>query len=360
MKKRTVLGLAMGLASLLVTSTAYPWNYATHAFIAGKIGKALPVHNYNEMYGLMAPDILNFEFSLMNDSVLRGYTHGIPQDAAAYYPYPSASENFMSVWDASYRSILKSAAYGFVAHNDAWGADFVAHWRMVPTTNPIPPASIPFPLPIVIPPGHPDPISQPPGYIIWLAAALDAGLAIEGAWEAMGFEDDYATRLMFCHNIIEYAGDLVIKRVDPLIGRKLVWACHLRSPQFEKLLEKAFPDVYDEAIEAAEPEYREFLTQYGLILLQPEGTAIEILAGQLADLAVDYLIFLGLPPEMVEPMRPQLVAFGIASLTFSIDICENADDYIGEGFPTYMQELNQVTVPWVGAQLEAHGIIYWF
>jgi len=77
------------LASIFIASTAYSWNYATHAFIAGKIGKNLPVHNFNEMYGLMAPDILNFEFSLMNDSVLRGYTHGIPADAAAYYPFPS-------------------------------------------------------------------------------------------------------------------------------------------------------------------------------------------------------------------------------------------------------------------------------
>jgi hypothetical protein len=352
MKKRIVLGLSLGLASIFIASTAYSWNYATHAFIASKIGKNLPVHNFNEMYGLMAPDILNFEFSLMNDSVLRGYTHGIPADAAGYYPFPSPNENFMSVWDASYRSVLKSAAFGFVAHNDAWGADFVAHWRALPTEDPTP-----IPFPIYAPPGF---LPQPPGYIIYLAAALDFGLQLENAWAAMGLESDYATRLMFCHNIIEYAGDLVIKRADPLIGRKLVWACHLRSPQFEKLLEKAFPDVYDPLVAAAEPAYRDMLTQYGLVLLAPEETAIEMIADQLADLAVDYLIFIGMPPEMVEPMRPQLVEFGILTLTLSIDICENADDYLGEGFPTYMQELNEVAVPWVGAQLAAHGIIYWF
>jgi hypothetical protein len=348
------------MASLFITSTAYPWNFATHAYIAGKIGKALPVHNDNEMYGIMAPDILNFEFSLMNDNVLRSYTHGIPADAPAYDPSILPSDNFMSVWDASYRSVLKSAAYGFVAHNDAWGADFVAHWRMVPTSNPTPPDPILFPFPDVIPPGYPAPIPQPPGYIICLATALDAGVAQYGLWEQMGLGQEYATRLMFCHNIIEYAGDLALKRHDPLIGRKLIWACHLRTPQFAKLLEEAFPDVYDPLIDAAEPEYREFLTQYGLILLMPEGTAIEMLAGQLADLAVDYLIFLGMSPEMVEAMRPQLVEFGVFTLTFSIDICENADDYLGEGFPSYMQELDQVAVPWVRAQLEAHGIIYWF
>jgi hypothetical protein len=63
---------------------------------------------------------------------------------------------------------------------------------------------------------------------------------------------------------------------------------------------------------------------------------------------------------MAEAMRPQLVEFGVFTLTFSIDICENADDYLGPGFPSYMQELDQVTVPWVRAQLEAHGVIYWF
>ena len=355
MKKIIISGLAVGLALLFITMTAYPWNFATHAYIAGKIGKALPVHNFNEMYGAMAPDILNFEFSLMDDYVLRGYTHGIPPDAVGYSPYPTPSDSFMSVWDAAYRSIRKSAAYGFVSHNDAWGADFVAHWRAFPTPDLDPPDPIAFPLSMPV-----DYTLQPPGYIIYLAAALDFGLEFAQAWEAMGLENDFATRLMFCHNIIEYAGDLVIKRHDSLIGRKLVWASHLRTPQFAKLLEEAFPDAYDPVIDAAEPQYREYLTQYGLILLMPEETAIEMLAEQLADLAVDYLIFLGMPPEMVEPMKPQLVEFGILTLAISIDICENADDYLGVGFPSYMDELNQVAIPWVDGQLQARGVLYWF
>jgi len=351
MKKNVISGLVAALALLFIISTAYSWNFATHAYIAGKIGKALPVHNYNEMYGIMAPDILNFEFSLMNDNLLRSYTHGIPPDAAYYYPYPSPSDNFMNVWLA-HHGVKSAATYGFVAHNDAWGADFVAHWRMVPTTNPTPPDPIPFPF------SRPDGFTwQPPGYIIYLATALDFGLELEGAWEAMGFEDDYATRLMFCHNIIEYAGDLALKRHDPLIGRKLVWACHLRTPQFAKLLEEAFPDAYGDLIDAAEPEYREFLTQYGLILLQPEGIAIEILAGQLADLAIEYLAFIwGIPPEALEGIREQLTLFGQVSLAAAVEICE-APPF---GLPSYMKELDQVAVPWIGDQLQAHGVIYWF
>jgi hypothetical protein len=353
MRKTIFSGLTVGLAILFVTTTAYPWNYATHAYIAGKIGKALPLANFNEMYGAMAPDLFNFEFSLMTDLALRRFTHGIPPDAAYYFPYPAPNQDFMQVWNLAGWGLKRSTAYGYISHNDAWGDDFVAHWRAFPTADPTPPTPIPFP--IYMPEGY---SLQPPGYVICLAATLDAGLAIEGIWTAMGFETDYATRLMFCHNIIEYAGDLALKRHDPLIGRNLILACALRTPEFRSLLKAAFPNAYDSMIDAGEPEYRKMLMQYGLILLMPEQRAINMLAEQLADLAIDYLIFLGFPPEMVEPMKPQLVEFGIGALTASIDICEHADSYLGDSFPSYMQELNQVAIPWVKAQLLAHGVFY--
>ena len=358
MKKTIISGFAVGLALLFFTATAHPWNYATHAYIAAKIGKKLPLANLNEMYGAMAPDLFNFEFSLMSDLLLRGFTHGIPTDATYYSPNPASNEDFMQVWNLAGWGQKRSTAYGYISHNDAWGDDFVAHWRALPTPDPTPPDPIPFPFPFVIRVGHPAPTPQPPGYIIYLAAALDACLAGADAWRLMGFEDDYATRLMFCHNIIEYAGDLALKRHDPLIGRNLILACALRTPEFRSLLKATFPNGYDPMIDAGEPEYRKMLMQYGLILLMPEQRAINMLAEQLADLAVDYLIFLGFPPEMVEPMRPQLVEFGIGALTASIDICEHTDVYLGDSFPSYMQELNQVAIPWVKAQLLAHGVFY--
>ncbi len=356
MKKKVLSVWAAGLALLFITTTAYSWNFATHAYIAAKIGKVLPLSNFNEMYGIMAPDIFNFEFSRMDDYMLRGYTHGIPPDAAYYPPYLAADNNFMNVWYSANWGLKKSAAFGFVAHNDAWAADFVAHWRMLPSTNPTPPEPILFPLPVVIPSGYPDPIPQPPGYIIWLAAVLDAGLAQSGTWELMRLGPDYATRLMFCHNIIEYAGDLVLKRVDPLIGQKIILACALRTPAFANLLKDGFGHLYDPLVVAGEPAYRKFLIQYGLILLMPEKTAIEMLANQLADLAIDYFEFLnpGYPPGSFDGLKPQLVEFGKGSLAAAIEICE-APPF---GLPSYMQELNMVAVPWVKAQLLAHGVTY--
>jgi len=359
MKKIIISGLAVGLALLFINMTAYPWNYATHAYIAGKIGKVLPLANFNEMYGLMAPDIFNFEFSLMDDYVLRGYTHGIPPDAQGYYPYQAADYHFMNVWYSANWGLKKSAAYGFVAHNDAWGADFVAHWRILPSTNPAPPESILFPLPAVIPDGYPDPIPQPPGYIIWLAAVLDAGIAQSGTWEQMGLGKDYGTRLMFCHNIIEYAGDLVLKRHDPLIGQKVILACALRTPEFARLLKNGFDHLYDPRVVAGEPAYRKYLIQYGLLLLMPEQTAINMLAEQLAGLAIDYLAFMsGITPEQLEALIPgireQLTLFGQGSLAAAIQVCV-APPF---GLPSYMDEVNLVTIPWVKQQLAAHGVSY--
>jgi len=336
MKKTIISGLAVGLALLMVSTAAYSWNFATHAYIANKIGKWLPLANYNEMYGAMAPDLFNFEFNLMNDLVLRGYTHGIPGDPA--------NEDFMSVWYSANWGLKKSAAFGFASHNDAWGADFVAHWQANPF---MPQGNIPFPI------GESEPTWQPPGYVILLSAQLDVFLNIEGAWTALELQNDYATRLMFCHNIIEYAGDLILKRADPLIGRRVLLAAALRTPAFADLLKSALPTFYSPLIDAAETKYREFLMKYGLILLLPETAAIAVFADQLADLAIDYFVFLHpeAPPGYFDPYKPQLVDFGKAAIVAAVQVCDIAG---------YMDELNMVTIPWVKMQLFAHGVIYWF
>ncbi len=351
--KRTILSVfAIALSLILASTAAYSWNFATHAYIAGKIGRWLPLANANEMYGSMIPDLFNFEFSLMSDSVLRGYTHGIPYDASIYYPYPAASDDFMHVWYLAGWGLKRSVAYGYVSHNDAWGADFVAHWRAFPSAGPTPP-SISFPID-----GRPGSIPQPPGYVIYLSGALDAGLEMYGVWSLMDLESDFATRLTFCHNIIEYAGDLVLKRRVPLIGKQLVLASALRTPAVANLLKAAYPNGYDPMVDAAEPEYRRLIAQYGLILLTPENTAIGLLAEQMADLAISYFIFLGFPPEAVELMRPQLVEFGVLGLGAAIQICESPSSFGLAGIPAYMDELKTVTIPWVKAQLFVRGVVY--
>jgi hypothetical protein len=113
MKKALALGI-LSLAFLLFSSSmAFSWGSATHAYIASRIGKILPLMNANEMYGCMAPDIFNYVFTFNPDQMeaIRYYTHGTP-----------GHEGFMNAWrKASWWSYQKSLAYGFVAHNDVWG-----------------------------------------------------------------------------------------------------------------------------------------------------------------------------------------------------------------------------------------------
>ncbi len=343
MKKKIVSASAILLALAFLSSSAYSWNFATHAYIANKIGKILPLGNYNEMYGAMAPDLFNFEFSLMADPTLyamvRGFTHGIPGTVPE-----KNNENFLSVWYQANWGLKKAAAFGYVSHNDVWGADFVAHWQANPFVTQ---GNIPFPADKPL--GF---TMQPPGYVILLSVQLDLALNFQGVWRAMGLQDDYDTRLMFCHNIIEYAGDLIVKRADPLIGKKVLLAAALRTPEFANLLKAAFPLVCTPMIDAAEPKYREFIMQYGLILLLPEETAIAIMADQLADLAIDYFDFLHpeAPPGSFDSWKPQLVEFGKAAITGAVEICVIAN---------YMDEINLLAIPFVKGQMVAHGVLYW-
>lgn len=323
MKKKIFLGSAVLLGIFFIFSTAYPWNYATHAYIVDKIGKKLPLSNANEMYGIMAPDLFNLEFSLMDDMKLWSYTHGIP-----------GKENFMKVWKKARLGLQRSLAFGYVAHNEVWGADYTAHFR-----SQLPLASDPTYGP------------QPPGYVIILAIELDKILAAQGVWGMLGLPLTLEDRLMFCHNIVEYAGDILIKRADPLIGQKIINACILRSPEFPSLLKNAFPPEYGSLIGQAEKAFRNQTALYGAILLMPEKTALNILSDQLAGLAIDYLEFLfDAPPGSFDYIKPQLATLAQAAMGIGIELCAGYH---------YLDEV-QLTIGYVETQLAAHHVFYLF
>ncbi len=156
---------------------------------------------------------------------------------------------------------------------------------------------------------------------------------------------------MFCHNIVEYAGDILIKRSDPLIGQKIINACILRSPEFPSLLKNAFPPEYSSLIGQAEKAFRNQTALYGAILLMPEETAINILSDQLAGLAIDYLEFLFSAPEgSFDYLKSQLVNFAQAAMGIAIDLCIAYH---------YMDEV-QLTIGYVETQLAAHHVFYLF
>jgi hypothetical protein len=329
--KRTIFStLALAIAVILISATAYSWNFATHAYIAEKIGKALPLPNANEIYGIMAPDLYNFEFSLMDDLTLRGLTHGIPKDDPAHAP----SQAFMQVWWKAKPGMQKSDAFGYVAHNDAWGADYIAHWKALPYLPPFPP---PYK-------------DQPPGYIIALAVQLDKLIESWGVWDYFaeaGIPLGIPERMMFCHNIVEYAGDIIIKRADPLIGKKIYESCLLRSPEFPELLNAVFPAYYNVVL--AEAAYRDQMAQYGLLLTMDEDSIVQNVAQQMAEFSIQYLAYItNQNPSDFEPFRDMLVDLSYNSIYAGVEICKAGK---------YMNEVN-LTVLWVRIQLLLHHVTY--
>jgi hypothetical protein len=65
----------------------------------------------HEIYGGMAPNIFNYMFDSPHLQDLYAATHN----------------QFMKVGNAAKLNTGKALAYGFVSHNDEWGADFTAH-----------------------------------------------------------------------------------------------------------------------------------------------------------------------------------------------------------------------------------------
>jgi len=300
MKKLFTLVL-LGLVFLLFsTSMAFSWGSATHAYIADHIGKFLPLMNANEMYGIMAPDIFNYVFTLNSDqmAVIQLYTHGRPGE-----------EGFMKVWrEASWWGYQKSLAYGYVAHNDVWGIDYTAHWASR-TLNPA------------------------EGYIITKAKELllfsipinGSNIPFSVILSQAGLTDPSA-QLELAHNLVETAGDIILAQADRLIGEKMIGAALARSNDFPDLLVRVMGAGWRNMIYAAEKEFRKSMILYGGALIQSQETAIKNMSDQMAQLGVEYVKAIT-HGQVIIPLdkAKQLAEAGIRA---SVMIC--AGDYMKE------------------------------
>jgi len=320
MKKFFTLVL-LGLVFLLYsTSMAFSWGSATHAYIADHIGKFLPLMNANEMYGIMAPDIFNYVFTLDPGQMaaIQRYTHGSP-----------GAEDFMEVWrKASWWGYQKSLAYGYVAHNDVWGIDSTAHHSGVK-------------------------VGQGVGYVILKAQKLleqnivipgltaEAGEPLDQVFSRVGLVVP-ADQLELAHNLFETAGDIYIAQQDKLIGEKIICAALARSNDFPALLTKAMDIVGKDMIYAAEKEFRKSMVLYGGALIQDQETAIKNMSDQMAQLGILYL-----------------EAKGVTGIT--LDLAKIlAEKAIRAALPLcgdYMTEVN-ATVGFVKSNLVAHSVWY--
>ena len=318
MKRTLVIVTGFCFALLLFASSAFPWGSATHAYVDDHLGLRGP-GNLKELYGGMAPDIFNYLFDNLNQQqYLYSQTHG---------NFLTQAETFLKVWKAARWLPEKPGAYGFVSHNDLWGADFTAHHNS-------------------------QLFRQGKGYVIAKAEILLLEPPVSQILQSLGLSRELS--LAIAENLVENGVDILVKRKDPSIGLKVSASALLRGPDFPLLLVKAYAggfaaDLHISQSQAArlitsnEMEFRKTMILYGQALSQDEATAVNLISQQLAQLAVGFLTANGitLPPGI--DLTPQIQA-GIQQ---AMSIC--ASDYLHE---------IGLTIDFVKNQLVSHGISY--
>lgn len=318
--KKALAGIALIIIVVgLLASDAYPWGWAVHTYIDDHLGMDQGLRNRNEIYGGMAPDVFNYMFSYL--PFLSDQTHG---------NVITRENNFMKVWDAPKRYGQKSLAFGFVSHNDLWGADFTAHHQCMTCGK-----------------------EPAKGYVI--AKAEELLPVLMAVLQSYGILLDPYLVLDIAHEMTEAGIDLLVRRsLDSRIGQKIVSSSLLRDPRLPLLLAKAFAaDLADYAgtspseaagiIVSAERDFRSSIISYGLALHQDEATARALISQQLASVAEGYLAANGVDlPEGLDLVP--LIEFAIG---VSMEIC--GDDFA--------DELKKTTT-FVGKQLKIHGVTY--
>ena len=302
MKRMIAVVIAVALGMAVFVTPALSWEKGTHLYFADKLkrqGGGNPM-NFDEMYGAMAPDIFNYAFELPTD--LYAYLH----DQTHNYYY--------NVWKAVKWGYEKPLAFGFVSHNDKWGADSTAHHNSR-----------------TLDPGE--------GYIITKAGMLS--LALAPYWAAietaLGGTLDDAIKIELCHNIVEAAGDVVLKRSYPQLGKNLVAAGSRSDKRFKNLFLKAYlpglaalmgdEDAARTLLLNGESAFRTGqVVLYGMLLQQDETTVLDGITAQFNALVGAYLGSKGIP----EPGSgwPDLTPVIQAALGGAIALIEN--DYMLE------------------------------
>ena len=250
------------LLFLSLPASAFPWGAATHAYFAKELGQG--ELNSEEIYGATVPDLFNLKLDLPYYDYITDQTH----------------RNYTSVKTKARKMGLDTFAFGFVSHNDRWGADYTAHHRGRTTKR-----------------GYV--ITKRDGLAPKLIPQLQVILNDAGVLYAPFFARIFVPDL--AETLIETAVDLLIKRnEDPSIGLELFHSAQDRPASVPDLLVSAYAKglarhqklSYDEAsqiIRDAEAEFQQIMILYGQIFTQEESEAIQDLADQGATLIEGYL-----------------------------------------------------------------------
>lgn len=310
----------MFIALLLTPSKVFSWGPATHAHIDDMINSRSGLKNINEIYGGMAPDIFNFMLSCSASSSCTAYKDYLSHET--HY-------NFSKVWNKAKLKPEKALAYGFVSHNEVWGADFTAHCK-----------------------GRTTGVDK--GYVVYKSLQLQEKLSETWIVLNLDGEDFYDLRIEFCHYLVEAGVDILMKRLDPSIGQKIIYSTTCRDPGFPRLLVRAYAEGLSEYagisylkaaenITSAEKEFKNMMILYGQSLVLNEEAAIESVSEKLVELAENY----PLPYEITLPGEVDLTPLVESAVRQAIDMC--ADDFSDEIL---------ATTDFVNQQLISHETLY--
>jgi len=302
---RNRLAVALLAVFLLCPIQVWAWGSATHAHIGDKLGAISGLANLNEIYGAMGLDTFNYLFGSPYGAQLHNLAH----------------HQAMKVWQAAQGGApaTLAVAYGFMSHNDDWGADYTAHHR-----------------------GLSYGVNE--GYVIAKTTALAASYA---PLASLGLPDPIATEIT--HLVVETGVDVLLQALDPGIGQKIMAATQQRTAQFPALLVQAYAaDLnlpYADAvalISGAEAQFQTLMYWYGYALTFPTDTAVQLLAGQFADLADMFLAGYGITLPL---SKDEITLFLAGFIGAAMNLCS----------PDYAQEIN-LTIAFVDGQLKAHGV----
>jgi hypothetical protein len=311
LKRSGLVALACAGAVLtLAPAPAAGWNPATHAWLTRELrpgcSHADPAELAARVYGANALDLFNNDFTVVGQT-LQQLLHDPARDL------------FLSPWWAAETDVEAAFAFGFAAHNNAWGQDSTAHVDGLTSR------------------GH-------EGWIIWKARLLAPGVARRLA--PFGIVLPEPTLQLVSHILVEQAVDFLLVAREPSLPKLLLDTAAARDPGVPDLLSRAFaadfaplvgsPEAAAARIAEAEAIFRASTMGYGFALGQPGGRLmVEAGIGQQAE------DFLGLPAGSGAALQPVIHA----SIDEAMAFC--ARDFMWELWATKL---------WVNGRLLRHGL----
>ena len=240
--------LAVSFPAFLVlcafAPAAHSWGPATHAYIASQIGNAKDLDGIDQTYGAMAPDLFSIIYKdreLQKRLAARTHTE------------------FMKLWTSVPPGMSMDSAYGFVTHNELWGADYTADQSGQNSGKSV---------------GYvTEKAAELRPFVLEILNRIYSGTAPEGVLETAATE--------FSECLVEAAVDIEMRTLDPEIGSRIAAAASLRSSDFPVLFIRVYGReiardaglTYLEAgklIYFSERDFREKMFAYGKALSEKD------------------------------------------------------------------------------------------